>query len=140
MQSKKLDNKWLLRFDPGEEIMEGLRAFCVENNVSSGALRGLGACRRLVTGLYDAGKAEYIRKEYKGEFEIISLLGNITRKEGDIFIHAHICFGDEEMRANAGHCFECEISATCEIVIDVFDAQIERTFKPEIGLHTMDLA
>ncbi|MCD4827821.1 MAG: DNA-binding protein [Candidatus Cloacimonetes bacterium] len=139
MQSKCIDDTWVLRFDPGEEIMHELTAFCAEQGIATAELRGIGAARRIRAGLFNTTSREYVDKTFEGEFEITSLLGNITRKEGGIFAHVHISFANEQLQLFGGHLFECEISATCEIVLRPLAASIERTGKASIGLHTIDL-
>ena len=71
-------------------------------------------------------------------FEITSLIGNITRKDGKPYLHIHINFGDEEGVVRGGHLVRCNISATSEIIIREIEGDVERKLSSEIGLNLLD--
>ena len=76
-------------------------------------------------------------------FEITSLVGNVTRKDDEPYLHIHINFSDEEGNAFGGHLVKVNISATCEIIIseiiaDEIDGNVGRKFNDEIGLNLLD--
>ena len=73
-----------------------------------------------------------------GHFELISLLGNITYKEGELFIHSHITFTDTDFRAYGGHLFDCKIAAAGEFIIFIGEEKISRTYCDKVGLFLWD--
>ena len=62
-------------------------------------------------------------------------MGNITYKEGELFVHSHIIFTDTDFRAYGGHLFDCKIAAAGEFIIFNGEERIERLYSNDIGLH-----
>lgn len=96
-----------------------------------GEIRTIGAADKAVIGLYDVESREFIRTELNRKMEITSLLRNITEKDGKPYLHLHINLCDEKMNMHGGHLVECRISATCEIIIQVFDGKVSRQHDAE---------
>ena len=67
--------------------------------------------------------------------EITSLLGTITEKEGEPYLHLHINLCREDMSVIGGHLNECRISATCEMVVRKLDGAVGRRLDSEVGLN-----
>jgi predicted DNA-binding protein with PD1-like motif len=137
MESLKIGNKYFIRIDKGEEVIASLKNFCIDNGVRLGSVIGLGAADRVIVGLFNTITKEYHNKEFVGEYEITNLTGNITAKEGEIYLHLHITLSDEDYNAHGGHLNECWISGTCELVIDVIDGEISRAFDSKSGLNLL---
>jgi len=135
MEFKKLGTKYILRLDKGEEVIETLKHFCVDNNIKLGHISGLGATNKIRVGYFDVNKKEYFSREFEGDFEIAPMVGNISTMDGEVYLHCHVNFGDEKFEAHAGHLNSAIISATFEVIIDVIDGVVEREFSEEIGLN-----
>lgn len=135
MESLKIGNKYFLRIDRGEEVIASLKNFCIDNGVKLGSVIGLGAADRVIVGLFNTITKEYHNKELVGEYEITNLIGNITTKEGEVYLHLHITLGDEDYNSHGGHLNECWISGTCELVIDKIEGEISRAFDSKSGLN-----
>ena len=43
--------------------------------------------------------------------------------------------GDEQGRVFGGHLNEAIVSATCEMVVEVIDGQVDRAFDEDVGLN-----
>ncbi len=139
MESLKIGNKYFVRIDKGEEVIASLKQFCSNSGVGLGSIMGLGAADRVTIGLFNTITKEYHNTELAGEYEITNLTGNITTKDGEIYLHLHITLGDEDYRAHGGHLNECWISGTCELVIDAIDGEIGRVFDEHSGLNLWKL-
>lgn len=139
MEYKRIDDRhYVVRVDKGEEVLEQLSTLCDKENISAGEIKGIGASDKIEIGLFNTKTKEYKTSIKQGMFEITSLLGNISRKDNDIYMHCHINFSDESLNAYGGHLVKCYISATCEIVVTVLNGTIERKFNDEIGLNLFD--
>ncbi len=139
MKSARIGNRYFLRIDKGEEVVASLKEFCENNKVKLGSIVGLGATNRVTIGLFNTNTKEYHNKELTGEYEITNLTGNITTKDGEIYLHLHITLGDDTYKAFGGHLKECWISATCELVIDTIGGEIQRAFDKDSGLNLLKL-
>ncbi len=139
MEFKQFGNRWLIRLEKGEEIIKSILSFSEKNKVFSGSLIGIGATNKFSLSIYDPGLNEYIEKVYEGDYEITSLVGNISLYENKPTLHIHITLGDRNNVAIGGHLNYAFISGTCEIVVDEFSAQIERKLDKESRLKLLNL-
>lgn len=135
MKYLKKDNKYIVRIDKGEEIIEQIKKICNDNNIKAGSITGLGATDRVKVGLFNTNTKEYVSKELNGAFEITSLVGNISRMNNEVYLHLHINVADEKLNVYGGHLNHCFISATCELIIEEIDANVDRELSEEIGLN-----
>lgn len=101
------------------------------------AVSGLGAVGTSLWGVPHGGEAVPC-PPLSGDFEIVSLVGTITTRDGEFYAHLHMSAGDTEGRVLGGHLNEAVISATCELVLEIMDGTVERRFDPETGLNLME--
>ncbi len=138
MDYRKMQNKIVVRLDKGEEILEELVKICEKEKIKLANVNALGAIREFTVGLFETQNKKYESTTYNGDFEIVSLTGNVTTKDGEIYIHIHLAAADKENKVYGGHLNKAIISATCEMFIDVIEGKVERTFDKEIGLNLFD--
>ena len=137
MNYMKTGNTYIVRIDRGEEIVKAVNDICREENITLGSLSGLGAVDSAKLGLYSLEKREYIVNKFEGEYEITSLVGNITTKDGVPYIHMHMTISDITGAVMGGHLSEVCVAVTCEIVIRTAEGTIEREPDPAIGINMM---
>ena len=124
-----------MRIDPGEEICEQLIAVAQKEEISLSEISGLGAINDFTTGVFDTARKEYHSNHFTGTFEIVSLTGTLTRKAGEVYLHAHFSAGDEKGNVFGGHLNRAVVSATAEIIIRIINGEVGRSFHEEIGLN-----
>tara|TARA_Y100000310_G_scaffold89671_1_gene86783 strand:- start:2032 stop:2451 length:420 start_codon:yes stop_codon:yes gene_type:complete len=135
MQFKKLEDKFVVRIDKGEEVVETLKQFCTQQNIKLGSISAIGATNKVEVGFFVTSTKEYHSKVFEGDFEITSLLGNITTMDGETYLHLHITLSDESHNAFGGHLNSAVISATCEVFIDPYAGEVDREKDEDIGLN-----
>ena len=136
MEYRKFEETYVVRLDRGDEIIACMTELCEKENLKLGYLEGLGAADHAVIGLYDVGERFYYKTELNGPMEITSLVGNITTKDGETYLHLHINLCDETMAVRGGHLNECRISATSEIIVRKIAGRVERRYDEEVtGLN-----
>ncbi|NLJ90253.1 MAG: DNA-binding protein [Clostridiales bacterium] len=139
MNYKRFNNTIVVRIDKGEEILEELTRICKEEQVKLANVNALGAVGEFTVGLFDTSKKEYYSRDYKGEFEIVSLTGSVTSMDGKVYNHIHMSAGDIENKVYGGHLSRAVVSATCEMFIHVVDGEVDRKLNEDIGLNLLDL-
>jgi len=133
---RKTKNGWVLRIDRGDEAITELKAFCENQKINGAWFWGLGAADDLELAFYDLTKKQYLKKRFRGGYEILQLHGNIAHKRKEIIVHAHGIFSDRSSKIIGGHVFRCRISATCEIYLGALPA-LRRTHDSRTGLNLL---
>lgn len=137
MEYRKFDDTYVVRLKRGEEVIEELKKLCKEEDIKLAEITGLGASNLVEIGVFNPGTKEYNTKVFEGMFEITSLVGNVTRKDGEVYLHIHINFGDENGAVLGGHLVQAKISATSEIIIREIPGEVGRELSEEIGLNLL---
>lgn len=130
-------DKVLVRIDRGEEILSSLRAVCEELGIALASVSAIGAVGKFTVGVFSPLTKTYKANDFSGDYEIVSLLGTVTKKDGEFYAHLHMSAGDGEGRVFGGHLNEAYVSATCEMVIDVMQGSAERVFDEDVGLNLL---
>ncbi len=118
----------------GDYINRTFEAFADINGVGGAWLNGIGAIENPEIGLYSMSDKLYHRRKFIGEFELTSLIGNITIKEGKTFAHTHITFSDIDYNVLGGHLFDAKITAAGEFIMHMNKYDITREMNKDIGL------
>jgi predicted DNA-binding protein with PD1-like motif len=123
------------RLDKGDDVLSGLTEFCVEHGVAAGVIHALGAVQRGGVGFYDQAAGEYVEVRFQREMEIASLVGNISRKQGETFLHCHVILADREGHCFGGHLLEGNVAFACEFAVTALEGPVpERTHDEATGL------
>lgn len=123
------------RIDRGEEILEQLRAISERESVRLASVSALGAVGDFTVGVFHPAEKRYHANHFSGDFEIVSLTGTVSTMDGAFYAHLHMSAGNERGEVFGGHLNAAVVSATCELVIQVIDGQVDRQFDEEIGLN-----
>ncbi|MFH1231934.1 MAG: PPC domain-containing DNA-binding protein [Planctomycetota bacterium] len=135
MKCHKSNDNWVIVLAKGEKVIEKLTEFCKKENILSGCFNAIGAINQVEMAHFDPVKKHYSYKQMTGALEIVSLMGNITRKDGEVVIHSHINVSAEDMLCYGGHLKEAIVAVTCEITLTNLKTKITRAFDNEIGLN-----
>ena len=131
----RIEKKYVfMTLDPGEEINKIFEGFALSRGVRSSWINGIGAIENPEIGYYSVKEKKYYKKIFTGEFEITSLIGNITIKDGKPYSHTHITFSDINFKVYGGHLFNANISAAGEFILYLGDKDIGRKMNDAVGL------
>ena len=126
MEYRRFADTYVIRLDRGEEIVKSLTKLCAAENVQLPCRPGPGPPDRVILGLFDVAKGKFSSAVFEGAYEIASLTGNATRKDGEVSLHLHAAIADSTQNALGGHLSEARISATAEIFMTVAEGRVER--------------
>ena len=135
MKSHKNNDFIYVKMEKGEEIIDSLQKIIEKYNIVSGWINGIGLIEKIRIGSYDITTKSYNEVDFENAFELTSLIGNITKKDGKPFLHAHITMSDHSCNAFGGHLFHATIAAAGEFFIKVTDNIINRKFDNDTGLY-----
>lgn len=142
MKSKSCNIKKTVfaRFDEGEDLLLTLKALAEKHNIKSGFFNFIGGLKTLAFGLLEKdGKYRQIKINARNCIELLPTFGNVTQKEGQTLIHAHIIASEEEKGiAMGGHLVEGSIIYPfAEVVMHEVDTVIDRAHDPKVNLWKM---
>ena len=118
----------------GDNINQTFESIAETLDIGCAWLNGIGALENPEIGYYSLEDKTYHRKLFKGEYELTSLIGNITIKEGKPFSHTHITFSDTDYKVFGGHLFDAKITAAGEFIMQLGSENINREINLGIGL------
>ena len=139
MKAKQVEQGHIICLFKGEKIAESLQKYCEGNNLRLGLITAIGAASDITLGHFSLESKEYTEKIFNRSYEIISLKGNLTEREGKSHLHLHVTLSDDEMKIVGGHLKEGTASATCEVFILALNGKVERKLDKETSLNLMDL-
>lgn len=135
MEYRKFGDTYIVRMDPGEEILTQLKVFAEQEGVKLASVTALGAVKDFTVGVFDTGAKVYKSNRFQGVYEIVSLVGTINTMNDAFYCHLHMCAANQEGHAFGGHLNEAVISATCELVVTCLPGRTDRVFSDEVGLN-----
>ena len=136
MNYRKVNDKIFVSLQTGDLINESMRKIAVEENISNAWINGIGAIDNVEVGYMDVKNKKYKKRNFDEHYELLSLIGNITYKDGEPFVHTHVTFSNTEYNVFGGHLFDAKITATGEIVLSLADSKIDREYNENVGIHT----
>ena len=140
MEYRRFENTCIVRIDRGEEILEQVKVLAEKENIKLATVQALGAINEFTVGVFDTAEKKYYANHFQGLYEIVSLWGTISTMNGESYSHIHMSAGDDKGHVVGGHLNRAVVSATCEMVINVIDGEVDREFNEEVGLNTFRFA
>ena len=138
MHYRVFGDTYVVRLQRGEEVLACLRELCEKESISLGTVSAIGAVNHVVVGVYRVDEQKYVANTFDGVMELTSLMGNITEKDGEPYLHLHATFGDLTGKVIGGHLNEAVVSATCELFVRKVEGHVGRRLDPETGLNIFD--
>jgi len=126
-------------FDTGDEVMEGLRRFAGEQQISGASLTAIGALQSVTLGYFEIERRDYKRIRMDEQVEVLTLAGNIALSGNERKIHAHLVVGRADGTAHGGHLMEARVRPTLEVIVVESPTHLRRVSDPETGLALIDL-
>lgn len=135
MEYRKFGNTYIVRMDPGEEILTQVKELALAEHIRLASVQALGAVNDFTVGVFKTDEKKYYSNAFQGSYEIVSLTGTINTMDGAFYCHLHMSAGDDQGRVVGGHLNRAVVSATCEMVVTVLPGTVDRAFSPEVGLN-----
>ena len=100
----KEDRIFIGRFEHECDLLKALYDFAKKNSVELGVFQVIGALKKAQLGYYNQDAKKYIDcVSLNKKLEIASCSGNISLKDFDVFVHAHVVLADHEGKCYGGH-------------------------------------
>jgi predicted DNA-binding protein with PD1-like motif len=139
MQFQRFGDRYQLRFEDGENVAATFSAWLKANEIGYATMTGLGAVSRATVSYWNARKKKYEQHTIKKQLEVVSLIGNVTIKDGAPFTHIHVGLGRRNLKVVGGHFNDAIVHPTLEISLQPEPASVHGILDESCGLYVMDL-
>jgi uncharacterized protein len=125
--------RYVLRLDPGDEVVASLLTFAQDAGVTAGWVSGLGSVDHAVLGFLDPKEKLYLKRTFDERMEIGHLTGNVGIAGDKPFAHLHAVLSPRELLAYAGHLHEAKVGVVVEISVQSMHGRLARVVDPVSG-------
>jgi uncharacterized protein len=123
------------RLPHGRDLLKSIEKICEAYSINMATFTLIGAVSTATFGAYDQTQQVYVTVKEEKPLEIVSCTGNISLKEGNPFVHAHIILGDDQGKTLGGHLFSETLVYAGEIHIqELKGAPLKRSYDETTGL------
>ena len=105
----------------GCDLLEELTNVCIERGVNLGRIEAIGAVQKACIGFYNQEIRTYQFSTINQPLEIANLVGNISLKDGNPFVHAHVTLSNEAGISYGGHLAPGTVVFACEFILETLD-------------------
>lgn len=115
-----IKSPFLFSLKKDDLLIESLAKCAEALQLNGAAISGLGALENPVLGDFDPTTQRHKPKVFPGLFEISSLNGNITKRNGEYHVHIHVALSDTADASRptiSGHLFDSKIGLIAELNI-----------------------
>ena len=131
---------FILVFDKDEDLKQPLLTFAGKKSLSAAQLTAIGAFSEVTLGYFDRRTKTYQPIRIQEQVEVLSFVGNITCRENEPKLHAHVVVGKSDGTAYGGHFLQGKIWPTLEMIISEAPQHLRRVQDEETGLALINLA
>jgi len=119
----------------GSDLLDEMTAIVRREKITLGRIHAIGATTHARVAYYDQAAKVYNPLDFPGGMEIVGLHGNVSLRDGEPFVHAHILLGDPQGKIFGGHLLQGTKLFACELFIDELDGPaLERAQDSRTGL------
>lgn len=123
------------RLATGSDLVEEIQAFCQERSIVAAWVDAVGAMRHVNYAYYEQNEKRYIELSSETHHEMAAFAGNISDRDGKLFLHAHATFADESGATVGGHLLPgCEVWVAELRITELADVSLVRTLDERTGL------
>jgi predicted DNA-binding protein with PD1-like motif len=99
------------------DLLESIEGFCRKNGITLGVFNALGTVKSARLAYYDQESREYREFAIDEPMEMVSCIGNISLRDGEPIVHAHLALSDGAGRTISGHLMPGTPIFICQIFI-----------------------
>jgi predicted DNA-binding protein with PD1-like motif len=139
MRFQRFGDRYIVRLESGESVIEGLTAFLRDEHIEFANLSAAGAVQWVRLGYWNAETRAYEYRDVDEQLEVVSFQGNASLKDGRPFLHLHGVFGRRDFSVLGGHIKEARVHPTLEVWLRTETIAVRRARDETSGLDLLDL-
>ena len=129
----------ILVLDTGDDALETLLAFALEQRITAAKLQAIGAFRDATIAYWNAETKQYEDIAVREQVEVLSFLGDLTSSDSGPKVHVHVTLGRRGGNTIGGHLRRGIVHPTLELFVTRYDAVLRRAKDPATGLDLIAL-
>jgi predicted DNA-binding protein with PD1-like motif len=106
------------RLDHGGDLLAQIAAVAEAHGIATGEVRAVGALQRAELAFYEQTEKRYESHAVERPLELLALVGNVSRRDGETAVHAHLVLGEADGRCLGGHALPGCVVFACELVLE----------------------
>ena len=139
MRSQRSGDRYIVRVESGERVIEALMELLRRERVGFANLSGAGGFRWARIGFWDPETKDYRNRDLDEQLEVVSFQGNASIRSDSPFLHLHVALGRSDLTVIGGHLSEAIAHPTLEVWMRTEDIEIRRSRDEATGLDLLDL-
>jgi len=129
----------LVRLRHDADLVQSMTELARNRGIEAASFTAIGAVKRARLAYYDQKNHEYREMKIDSPHEVVSCMGNISLKNGEPFVHAHVVLADETGSARAGHLLEGIVFAAEVHLRQLEGPKLERKYDEVTGLSLWEV-
>ena len=129
----------IVRLKHDADVVQSITELAKNKGIEAGSFTAIGALKRAKLGYYDQKNHEYREIRIDSPHEMASCVGNVSLKDGEPFIHAHVVLADEMGNTKAGHLLEGIVFAAEVHLRQLEGPKLERKYDELTGLSLWNM-
>jgi len=127
-----------LVLETGDEAMQALQSWAVEQRVRASHFSAIGAFERATVAYFDWSTKQYTPIVIDEQVEVLTLSGDITIEKDKPKVHAHVVLGKSDATAHGGHLMKGFVRPTLEVIVTELPRHLYRRHDPASGIALID--
>jgi predicted DNA-binding protein with PD1-like motif len=124
----------IVRLKPNTELVQSITQLARDRGIAAGSFAAIGALKRARLAYFDQKGYKYRELAIDSPHEMASCIGNVSLKDGEPFVHAHVVLADETGNTKAGHLVEGIVFAAEVHLHQLQGPKLERQYDESTGL------
>jgi uncharacterized protein len=139
MRYRQFGERYVIRLESGESVMESLKQFLAAEQVGFANLSAAGAVQSVRLAFWNPETRQYRYQDVEEPMEVVSFQGNASRKDGQPHLHLHGVFGRRDFSVLGGHIQDARVHPTLEVWLRAEQIEVQRVKEETSGLDLLDL-
>jgi uncharacterized protein len=131
-----MQEPFVARLPMGADLLDAIAQAFRERSVPKAGFSLIGAVTHAVVAFYDMQARKYVNRELSGDWEIAACLGNVSERDGETFVHAHVVLSGEDFQCVGGHLMPGTVIFAAELFATPLPGKVPvRKFDEATGLY-----
>jgi uncharacterized protein len=124
----------LVRLDHGADLVSQISDIAVNEGINTGIFSIIGALTHARIAFYDQESHEYHELMLDEPVELVSCTGNVSTRDGKLFVHAHVVLAGSQGDCRGGHLIRGDIFAAEMCMQELSGSPLVRAHDSTTGL------